>query len=66
MLLLLTFDIELLFRLVLLELAMFDGPRYVDCGELVVDVRPEIRGILVGVSFSRSELFMEALEAFCI
>lgn len=37
-----------------------------DCGELVVDVRPEMRGILVGVSFSRRELFTEETVEFGI
>lgn len=55
-LLLLTLDIELLFRLILRVLPIMDGPRYVDWGELVVDVLPPpIRGILVGVSFSRND-----------
>lgn len=51
-LLLLWLDIELLFKLIRRELVMVAGLRCVDWGELVVELRPDMRGILVGVSFS--------------
>lgn len=50
--LLLTFDMELLFKLVRRALVILSCPLKLDCGELVWEVLPLIRGILVGVSFS--------------